>query len=160
MIMQKRSRWLAHFRRMDDSRITKTILFSETRDCSRKQGHPLLRYLYDCKHDMKLFDMNIETWEEYAMQCSIWKEKVTMGVRRYEHALIQRKEENRTRRKQPLTNMDVNDDAFICEHCNKRCRIGDWRRIGLFSHVWTHRTCNVHTLIFKIDGCLQHIRTF
>lgn len=45
MIMQKRLRWLGHVKRMDDSRVPKTILFSESRDGSTKQGRPLLRYL-------------------------------------------------------------------------------------------------------------------
>ena len=37
MIMQKRLRWLGYVKRMDDSRIPKTVLFSEARDGSRKQ---------------------------------------------------------------------------------------------------------------------------
>ena len=135
MIMQKRLRWLGHVKRMDNSRIPKTVLFSEARDGSRKQGRPLLRYHDNCKSDMKSFDLNVENWEVCAMQRLSWRENVIMGARRYEQALIQRKEGSRKRRKQPLTNLDANDDAFICEHCNKSCR----SRIGLFSHIRTHQ---------------------
>ena len=107
MIVQKRLRSLGHVRRMDDGRIPKAIFFSETRDA------PLLRYLDNCKRDRKLFDMNLESWEEYAIQRSFWKEKVTMRAKRYEQALIQKKEENRTRRKQLLPNLNANNDAFL-----------------------------------------------
>ena len=69
------------------------------------------------------------------LQRSLWKEKMTTGAKRYEQALIQRKEVNRRKRKQLLVNRDVNDDnAFICEQSNKRYR----SRIGLFSHMRTH----------------------
>ena len=67
---------------------------------------------------MKSFDMNVDVCRT---QRSLWRENVSMGARRYEQALIQRKE-SRKRRKQALTNLDANNDAFICEHCNKRCR--------------------------------------
>ena len=62
MIMQKWLRWLGHVRRMDDRRIPKAILYSEARDGSRKLGCPLLRYSDNCKHNMKLLDMNVDTW--------------------------------------------------------------------------------------------------
>ena len=61
-----------------------------------------------------LFDMNVERWEGCAIQSSFWKEKLTMGAKKYEPAIIQTKKENRTRRKHPLTNVDANDDAFVC----------------------------------------------
>ena len=57
--------------------VSETILYSEARDGSRKQGHPLLRYSDICKCNMKLLDMNVDTWEECALQRSLWKENVT-----------------------------------------------------------------------------------
>ena len=140
MIMQKRLRWLGHVARMDNRRIPKAILYSETRDGSRKLGRPLLRYSDNCKHNMKLLDVNVDTWEECVLQRSLWKEKLTKGAKRYEQALIQRKEATRQKRTQLLASCDVDDDnAFICEHCNKRCR----SRIRLFSHMRTHLVYNI-----------------
>ena len=121
---------------MDDSRIPKTVLYSETRNGSRKLGLPLLRYSDNSKHDMKLFDMNVETWEECALQRSLWREKVTTGTKKYEQALLQRQEMQRQKRKQSQTSQDADDDVYICEHCNKRCR----SRIGVYSHMQTHWT--------------------
>ena len=135
MIMQKRLRWLGHVARMDDRRIPKAILYSEARDGSRKLGRPLLRYSDNCRHNIKLLDMIVDIWEECALQHSLSKEKVTKEAKRYEQAPMQRKEATRQKRIQLLASCDVNDDnAFIFEHCNKRCR----SRIGLFSHVRTH----------------------
>ena len=68
---------------MDDSHIPKDILYSETRNGSTKLGCPLLRYSDNSKHDMNLFDMNIEAWEEWALQRSLWREKVTTGTKKY-----------------------------------------------------------------------------
>ena len=120
---------------MDDSCIPKTVLYSEARDGSRTLGRPLLRYSHNSKRDMKVFDMNIETWEECALQRSLWREKVTTGTKKYEQALLQRKEVHRQKRKQLQTSWNA-DDAYICEHCNKRCH----SRIGLYSHIRIHRT--------------------
>ena len=65
---------------------------------------------------------------------------MTKGAKRYEQALIQRKEVTRQRRIQLLASCDENDDnALVCEHCNKCCR----SRIGLFSHMWTHLIYNI-----------------
>ena len=137
MIMQTRLRWLGHIKRMDDSCIPNTVLYSETRDGSKKLGHLLLSYSDNSKRDMTLFDMNIETWEECALQRSLWREKVTAGTKKYEQALLQRKEMHRQKRKQLQTSWNADDDdAYICEHCNKRCR----SRIGLYSHIRTHQT--------------------
>ena len=137
LIMQQRLRWPGHIKRMDDSRIPKTVLYSETQDGSRKLGRPLLRYSDNSKRDMKLFDMNIETREECALQHSLWREKVTTETKKYDQALLQRKEMHRQKRKQVQTSRNADDDdAYICEHCNKRCS----SRIGVYSHMWTHRT--------------------
>ena len=95
----------------------------------------VVRYHDDCKNCMKSFDMNVDNWEVWATQCSLWRENATMGARKYEQALIQRKEESIKRRKQQLTNLDTSIDAFICEHHNKRCR----SRIGLIRHTRTHQ---------------------
>ena len=65
--MQKRLRWYGHVARMDDRRIPKAILYSEARDGSRKLGRPLLRYSDNFKHNMKLLDMTVDTWEECAL---------------------------------------------------------------------------------------------
>ena len=83
--------------------LPKTVIFSEAHDGSRIQGHPLLRYHDNCKSDMKSLNMNVDNWEVCETQRSSWRENVTMGARRNEQALIQRKEESRKRRKQPLS---------------------------------------------------------
>ena len=82
--MQKRLRWLGQMAQMDDRHIPKAILYSEAQDGSRKKGCPLLRYSDNCKRDMKLLEMNVDTWEECTLQCSLWKENMTTGAKRYE----------------------------------------------------------------------------
>ena len=62
MIMQKRLRWIGHMARMDDRRIPKAILCSEARNDSRKLGCSLLRYSDNCKRNMKMLDMIVDTY--------------------------------------------------------------------------------------------------
>ena len=91
MIIQQRLRWLGHVARMDDRRIPKAILYSEAQDGSRKLGRPLLSYSDTCKRNMKLLNMNVDTWEECPLQFSLWKEKVTTGGKRYEQGAYLKK---------------------------------------------------------------------
>ena len=60
VIMQKRLRWLGPIKRIDDSRIPKTILFSKAGDGSRTQGRLLLRYHDNYQSDKKPFNMNVD----------------------------------------------------------------------------------------------------
>ena len=145
--MQKRLRWLGHVKRMEDSRIPKTVLFSEARNGSGKHGRPLLRDHNNCKSDMKLVDMNVDNWEVCATQRSSWRENVTMGARRYEKVLIQRKEESRKRKKQPLTNLDAHNDAFICEHC-KSTAVQELDCLAIIPLIRTKTSFNAYVMIF------------
>ena len=93
----------------------------------------MLRYFDISERDMKLFDMNVETWEECTLQHSLWREKVTTGTRKYQQVLLQRKEMHRQERKQSQMSRDADDDnAYICKHCRSR--------ISLYSHMRTHQT--------------------
>ena len=147
--MQKRLRWLGHVKRMDDSRIPKTVLFSEACHCSRKQGRPLLRYHDNYKGDMKSFDMNVDNWEVCTMQPSSWRKNVTLGAGRY----VQRKEESRKRGKQPLTNLDAKMmHLFVNTATNAAVQELDC--LAISGLIRTKTLFNAYTMIFKIEGCL------
>ena len=153
--MQKLLRWLGHVKRMDDSRFPKTVLFSEARDGSRKQGRPLFRYHDNCKSDMKSFDMNVDNWALCAMQRSSWRENVTMGARRCEQALIQRKEESRKRRKQPLINFDAKDDMMhLFVNTATSATVQELDCLAISGLIRTKTLFNAYTMIFKFEGCL------
>ena len=88
---------------------------------------------------MKLIDINVEIWEECAIQRSLWKEKMTTGAKRYEQAPFTKKGGEQAK-KQLQMSLDANDDdACICEQYNKCCR----SRIGLYSHMRTHLNYNI-----------------
>ena len=75
LLRQRRLRWLGHVRRMDDKRIPKNLLYGELATGKRSKGHPFLHFKDDvCKRDMKAMDIDVNTWEEIADDCNMWRE--------------------------------------------------------------------------------------
>ena len=60
LLRQRRLRWLGHFRRMEDGRIPKDILYGELAFGRGTSGRPHLRYKYVCVRDLKAVDINTE----------------------------------------------------------------------------------------------------
>ncbi len=80
ILSEKRLRWLSHVRRMGPGRIPSDLLYGELAEGSRLIGRPRLRYKDICKKDMKLSDINIDTWESRAEDRSAWHFVVRQGV--------------------------------------------------------------------------------
>ena len=58
---------------MEDGQIPKDILYGELTSGQRSTGHPQLRYKDACKGDMKVLDININSWEDLAANCTSWR---------------------------------------------------------------------------------------
>ena len=66
LLTEGRLRWLGHFRRMNDDRIPKDMLFGELATGSRPAGRPFLCYKDVCKRDLKAGNINPTGWETVA----------------------------------------------------------------------------------------------
>ena len=78
---------------------------------------------------------------------------------RNEQALIERKEESGTRGKQPLTNLDANDDAFTAfVKTATSAAVQELDCLAISGLIKTKTLLNAYTMIFKIKGCLQYLR--
>ncbi len=97
-------------------------------------GRPRLRYKDICKKDMKLSDINIDTWESRAEDRSAWHFVVRQGVQKAEETRIKNLATKRVKRKekqlQPQLASSSSSSSFICRKCSRDCHSS----IGLYSH--------------------------
>ena len=66
---QRRLRWLGHIHQMG-GHIPKDILYGELASGERTVGCPQQRLKDVCKYKMKAMDINTESWEDAAPDCS------------------------------------------------------------------------------------------
>ena len=58
---------------MEDGQIPKDVLYGELTSGQRSTGCPQLRYKDTCKRDMKVLNININSWEDLAANCTSWR---------------------------------------------------------------------------------------
>ena len=84
--------WLGHIHRIEDGCIPKDLLYGELATGSRCRG-PLLHFKDVCKHDRKAGNIDIESWEAFADDRTLWKEQVSQGLKRGEAAIQEKTDE-------------------------------------------------------------------
>ena len=119
ILRHRRMRWLGHVHRMDCHRIPRQLLYGELLEGTRPTGAPMLRHKDLSKRTMSEIYVNPNTWEKTAQDRKKWRSAVHSGVRRFEEERIQRVEEDRRRRKNPV---QPTADQFVysCNYCNRR----------------------------------------
>ena len=125
ILLKRRMRWLGHVHRMSDERIPKYILYGELTEGTRPVGRPKLRFSDVCKRDMKFCNINIETWQDVAVDRDLWRTTVRLAVETSEAGRVRMWREARERRAAVLP-----ASVFICGNCGRDCHA----RIGLLSH--------------------------
>ena len=58
---------------MEDGQIPKDILYGDLTSGQRSTGHPQLRYKDACKRDMKVLNININSWEDLTADHTSWR---------------------------------------------------------------------------------------
>ena len=135
LIIQSQLRWAGHLVRMRDTSIPKQIFYSELSEGTRKVGRQKKRFKDCLKENMKICDINYETWERDAQDRAAWRAEIKEGAQIFQS---KRKNENEARRarraarrENPQFPLPPNN---VCPHCGKMCR----SRIGLISHLRIH----------------------
>ena len=132
MLCQRRLRWLGYVHRMEDGRIPKDLLCGQLASGCRPVGRPALRYKDVCKRDLKLTDINPDSWEKFADDRDGWRHAVRDGVRSGEEKRNLQLEDKRTKRKERQQTADSNQPSnFAYNNCGRECHA----RIGLLSHI-------------------------
>lgn len=67
--------WLGYVRRMDPGWIPKDLVYRELPEGVRPAGRPFLLYKDICKRDLKLFGIDLNTWERWLSSMQVRKER-------------------------------------------------------------------------------------
>ena len=134
LLTKRRLRWLGHVSRMDPGRIPKDMLYGELREGSRPTGRPHLRFKDVCKRDMKLADIDPNTWESAADNRQLWRATVSEGTKRAETKRNDQLADKRARRKARAASVSA-PTSYTCVKCSRDCH----SRVGFYSHS---RRCN------------------
>ena len=128
LLGQRRLRWLAHVRRMENGRMPKDILDGELASSKRTVGHHQLRFKDVCKRDTKALDINTESWEDAAADHSRWRSVLRKHLKSGEENILTTDNEKGARRKARIPR-DI-PACHTCSQCGRDCH----SRIGLISH--------------------------
>ena len=96
--------------RMEDGRIPKELLYGQLAPGCHPVGRLALRYKVVCKWDLKLIDINPDSWEKLADDKDGWCHAIDDGVRREEKRNLQL-EDKRTKPKERQQTADASNFA-------------------------------------------------
>ena len=128
--------WSGHVSRMDDYRLPKRLFYGELSAGKRSVGGQYKRYKDTLKVTMKNFHIDPDNWEQAAEDRPTWRSLIRKGGTVFENNRIANAEKKRELRKQRQnSDIPLEDSNFACPTCGRHFRA----RIGLFSHIRTHR---------------------
>ena len=96
---------------MEDGRIPKDLLYGQLAPGCRPVGRPALRYKDVCKRDLKLTDINPDSWEKLADDRDGWRHAVRDGVSRGKVKKNLQLEDKRSKRKERQQTVDSNQPS-------------------------------------------------
>ena len=133
---KSQTRWAGHGSRMLDSRIPKQIFYGELRHGKRSVGCPRKRYKDTLKVYLKDFAIDTNNWELSASDRTAWRGLIAKGARHSESRRTDSAKEKRRTRKARTQGTADTAPTHWCQTCGR----GFYARIGLISHLWTHRS--------------------
>ncbi|KAL8572128.1 hypothetical protein ACOMHN_052925 [Nucella lapillus] len=129
-------RWAGHVSRMHDNRIPKQLLYEELCCGKRTAGGQRKRFKDCLKVSLKDFNISTESWESLASDRPSWRHLITKGAYTAEERRSRQAEQKRATRKAKATSTTTTTPNHFCPTCGR----GFFARIGLISHLRTHKT--------------------
>ena len=80
LLSQRRLRWFGHVHRMDDGHIPKDVLYGQLTTGVKKVGRHALRFMNARKRDLKVCEIDPNTWEDAARYRACWWRTVKEGI--------------------------------------------------------------------------------
>jgi len=128
-------RWAGHVSRMPDDRIPKQLFYGELCSGKRTVGGQRKRYKDSLKVSLKDFNISTESWESLASDRPSWRQLITKGAHAAEERRSRQADEKRAVRKERAASTNSTAPTHFCPTCGR----GFLARIGLISHLRTHR---------------------
>ena len=120
MLMLHQLRWLGHVRRMGDERIPKQLLYGQLKAGKRNVGRPRLRYQDCVRASLSSCGVDHRTWENIAVDRTVWRNTVRSGVRTFEEQRLGEAEYKRAIRKGIIVAVDrAVGTAWPCDICGR-----------------------------------------
>ena len=132
-LIKAQFRWTGHVIRMDETRLPKTIFYSELANGARSRGGQRKRYKDSLKDNMKRCSMAPKDLESSASNRTEWRSCCRDSISQFETNRISSLKTKRTLRKAG-TSLSTSD--FPCDICGRLCG----SRIGLYAHRRAHWT--------------------
>ena len=88
------------------------------------EATPQLCYKDVCKHEMKVCNIDTDSWEAFADDRTLWKQQVSQGLKRGEAAFQEKNDERqarRTARHQQDHQKPYQASVFTCQGCSRDC---------------------------------------
>ena len=130
-------RWTGYVTRMPEERLPKKLLYGDLEMGKRSHGGQKKRYKDTLKASLKDFNLPTESWEQIAQDRAKWRGLIKRGASEYVAKRISEAEQKRAQRKAraKASPTELSCSDLCCSICNRQF----WARIGLISHLRTHK---------------------
>ena len=138
MLIKGQLRWCGHLVRMSDSRLPKSVFYSQLKEGKRMSGGQFLRYRDVLKRHLTTCGISPEGWEELAQQKGNWRNSVNKAVTTFEERRLQELNAKRLLKKnrpKPSYTYTYNSSGQLhCAPCNRTFKT----KFGFASHIRFH----------------------
>ena len=143
MLSERRLCWLGHVPRiMNKGHIHKDLMYGQLECGTKSKSRSQLRFKDSCKRDPMSTHIDINTWEDIAVDQLSWRHAVNQGIQRVEE---DRRVKHDLRKASSCNTIQLS--TFISTDCTKDCH----SRIGLYSHCSLLQENRIQPIVY-LDG--------
>ena len=135
MIITAQLRWTGHIVRMNDERLPKQIFYGQLAQGKRKQQKPKKRFKDSLKDNLKLVNIDIDSWEGKALNRNAWRKLIRVGRDSFFDKCLSHAKIKRDLRKGNSDSLPADVKSWICETCGRVLL----SKAGYVNHLKSHQ---------------------